>query len=155
MDIVDKQTRSRMMANIKGKNTKPEMTIRSLLHRQDFRFRIHDKSLPRTPDLVFRKYKAVIFVHGCYWHRHESCKLTSTPKQNKKFWANKFNTTVVRDGVVYFNLKKLGWRVAIIWECAIRDKDHLPVHINTLADWLKSESEYIEIPEFFAEQGDV
>lgn len=155
MDIVDKQTRSRMMANIKGKNTRSEITIRSLLHRQGFRFRIHDKSLPGTPDLVFRKYKAVIFVHGCYWHRHDDCKLTSTPKQNKKFWVNKFNATVARDGAVYFKLKVQGWRVSIIWECAIRDKDHLPVHINTLADWLKSESEYIEIPEFFAEQGDV
>ena len=82
MDVVDKQTRSRMMANIKGKNTKPEITIRSLLHRQGFRFRIHDKSLPGKPDLVLKKYKAVIFVHGCYWHRHENCKLASMPKQN-------------------------------------------------------------------------
>jgi len=155
MDIVDKQTRSRMMANIKGKNTKPEVSVRSLLHRQGFRFRIHDKSLAGTPDVVFRKYKAVIFVHGCYWHRHQGCKLTSTPKQNKEFWEKKFNGTVTRDGVVYFKLKKLGWRVAVIWECAIRDKIHLPDHINTLARWLKSESEYIEIPEFFAELGDL
>lgn len=83
MDVVDKQTRSRMMANIKGKNTRPEMIVRSLLHREGLRFRIHDKFLPGKPDLVFKKYKAVIFVHGCYWHRHGNCKLTSTPKQNK------------------------------------------------------------------------
>lgn len=151
MDVVDKQTRSRMMSSIKGKNTKPEMAVRSLLHRKGFRFRIHDKSLPGTPDIVFRKYQAVIFVHGCYWHRHEHCKLTSIPKQNKTFWKKKFSATVVRDGVVYFNLKKRGWRVAIIWECAIRDKAHLPDYINTLSAWLRSESEYIEIPKFFAE----
>jgi len=127
------------------------MTIRSLLHRQGFRFRIHDKSLPGTSDLVFRKHKAVIFVHGCYWHRHLNCKLTSSPKQNIEFWTKKFNATIARDGVVYFKLKTLGWRVAVIWECAIRDKAHLPDYINTLTVWLKSESEYIEIPEFFAE----
>ena len=150
MDIVDKQTRSRMMANIKGKNTRPEITIRSLLHRQGFRFRIHDKSLPGKPDLVLKKYKAVIFVHGCYWHRHENCKLASMPKQNRAFWMKKFDANICRDGVVYFKLKSLGWRIAIIWECAIRDKSNLPLYINRLVCWLKSESEYIEIPEFYS-----
>ena len=147
MDIVDKQTRSRMMANIKGKNTRPEMTVRSLLHHQGFRFRIHDRSLPGTPDLVFKKYRAVIFVHGCYWHRHEYCRLASTPKQNKGFWRKKFDANICRDGIVYFKLKYLGWRTAIIWECAIRDKTHLPDYIETLMVWLKSDCEYIEIPE--------
>ncbi len=98
MDIVDKQTRSRIMANIKSKNTKPEIIIRSLLDRQGFRFRIHDKSLPGTPDIVFRKYKSVIFVHACYWHRHMNYKLTSTPKPNIEFWAKKINATVTKDG---------------------------------------------------------
>ena len=87
MDIVDKQTRSRMMANIKGKNTRPEITIGSLLHRQGLRFRIHDKSLPGKPDLVLKKYKAVIFVHDCYWHRHENSKLASIFIQNRRFWT--------------------------------------------------------------------
>lgn len=151
MGIVDKQTRSKMMATIREKNTKPAITVRSLLHRQGFRFRIHDKSLPGTPDVVFKKYKAVLFIHGCYWHRHDGCILASTPKQNKEFWVNKFNATVIRDGIIYFKLKKLGWRVAVIWECAIRDKTHLPDHINTLTGWLKSESEYIEIPNYVTE----
>ncbi len=152
MDVVDKQTRSKMMANIKGKNTRPELIIRSLIHRKGFRFRIHDKSLPGIPDIVLKGYKTVIFVHGCYWHRHDNCKLTSTPKQNNKFWVKKFEATIYRDGIVYFKLKQLGWRVAVIWECAIRDKVHLPEYINTLAIWLKSECEYIEIPEVFPEK---
>ena len=151
MDVVNKQTRSRMMANIKGKNTKPEITIRSLLHRQGFRFRIHDRSLPGTPDIVLKKYKAAVFVHGCYWHRHENCKLASTPKQNKVFWRKKFNANICRDGEVYFKLKHLGWRVAIIWECAIRDKINLSDYLKTLTAWLKSDCEYIEIPEVFPE----
>ena len=134
-----------MMANIKGKNTKPEITIRSLLHRQGFR--LHDKSLPGKPDLVLRKYKAVIFVHGCYWHRHENCKLANTPKQNKEFWRKKFAANLRRDGEVYYQLKRLGWRTAVIWECAIRDKKNLPDYIKTLTFWLKSECEYLEIPE--------
>ena len=146
MDVVDKQTRSRMMANIKGKNTRPEMTIRSLLHRQGFRFRLHDKSLPGKPDLVLRKYKAVIFVHGCYWHRHENCKLASIPKQNTEFWVKKFTANQRRDGEVYYQLKMLGWRTAVIWECSIRDKKHLADYIKTLTLWLKSECEYLEIP---------
>jgi DNA mismatch endonuclease (patch repair protein) len=151
MDVVDKQTRSKMMANIKGKNTKPEIVVRSLLHRQGFRFRIHDKSLPGTPDIVLKKYKTAIFVQGCYWHRHENCKLASMPKQNNEFWTKKFNATLRRDGIVYFKLKQLGWRVSVIWECATRDKVFLPEHIKTLVTWLKSECEYIEIPEFFPE----
>ena len=140
-----------MMASIKSKNTKPEIITRSLLHRHGFRFRIHDKSLPGTPDIVLKKYKAVIFVHGCYWHRHENCKLASIPKQNKAFWKKKFDANTHRDGVVYFKLKRLGWRVAIIWECAIRDKINLPVYLKTLTVWLKSDYEYIEIPEVFLE----
>ena len=146
MDIVDKQTRSRMMSNIKGKNTKPEIVVRSMLHQKGFRFRLHDKKLPGKPDIVLRKYRAVIFVHGCYWHRHVHCKLASTPKQNAKFWKQKFNDNVRRDSEVYYQLKVLGWRTAIIWECSTRDKTNIQNHIDTLANWIKSDSEYIEIP---------
>ncbi|MCK5831950.1 MAG: TonB-dependent receptor plug domain-containing protein [Methylococcales bacterium] len=110
-----------------------------------------NKSLPGTPDIVFKKYKTAIFVQGCYWHRHENCKLASMPKQNNEFWIKKFNATLRRDGIVYFKLKQLGWRVSVIWECATRDKVFLPGHIKTLVVWLKSEYEYIEIPDFFSE----
>lgn len=151
MDFVDKKTRSIMMAKIKSKNSKPELTVRSLLHSQGFRFRIHGKSLPGTPDIVLKKYKAVIFVHGCYWHRHENCRLASNPKQNQEYWTKKFNANVCRDGVTYFKLKQLGWRVVIIWECGIRDKKNLPTYIKTLSAWIKSDCEYIEIPEAFLE----
>lgn len=151
MDVVDKQTRSRMMANIKGKNTQPEIIIHSLLHREGFRFRIHDKSLPGKPDLVLRKYNAVIFIHGCYWHRHENCKLASTPKQNKTFWLKKFDANLRRDGAVYCQLKIMGWRTAIIWECAIRDKNNLTHYIKTLTCWLRSGNEYLEIPDILPE----
>ncbi len=147
MDFVDKQTRSRMMANIKGKNTKPEITVRSLLHRQGFRFRLHDKSLPGKPDIVLKKYHAVIFVHGCFWHRHENCKFSSNPKQNIKYWKKKFSGNVRRDSEVYFQLKTLGWRTAIIWECGTRDKSNIQIHIEYTGCWIKSDSEYIELPD--------
>ncbi len=141
-----------MMAKIKGRNTQPELTIRSLLHQQGLRFRIHDNTLPGTPDLVFKQHKAVIFVHGCYWHRHEHCKRgASTPKQNSGFWLKKFTANLHRDGQVYVALKLLDWRVAIIWECAVRDKENLAKHIKTLKTWLKSKNEYIEIPEILPE----
>ena len=89
-DIVDKTTRSRMMSGIKGKNTKPEILIRSLLHQEGFRFRIHDNNLPGQPDIVLKKYRAVIFIHGCFWHRHE-CHLFKWPKTRPEFWKNKIN----------------------------------------------------------------
>ena len=146
MDIVNKQTRSKMMSNIKSKNTKPEIIVRSLLHQKGFRFRLHDKKLPGKPDIVLKKYNAVVFIHGCYWHRHENCKLTSTPKQNAEFWNKKFSDNIRRDNEVYYQLKKLGWRTAIIWECCIRDKKNLSDTIDLLASWIKSDREYIEIP---------
>ncbi len=147
MDVVNKQTRSKMMSNIKSKNTKPELTIRSLLHQKGFRFRIHDKNLPGKPDIVLKKYNAVIFIHGCYWHRHENCKLASTPRQNVEFWNKKFSDNMRRDSEVFYQLKLLGWRTAVIWECSIRDKKNLPDYVDRLVSWLQSDSEYIEIPD--------
>jgi len=120
--------------------------VRPLLHRQGFRFRVHNKSLLGKPDTVLKKYHVVIFIHFCYWHRHENFKLASTPKQNAEFWNKKFNDNIRRDSEVYYQLKALGWRTAVIWECGIRDKSNLPTYINTLRSWIKSGSEYIEIP---------
>ena len=90
VDVVDRKTRSRMMSGIRGKNTKPELLIRKGLHARGFRFRLHDKHLPGKPDLVLPKYGAVIFVHGCFWHRHSGCVRTTTPKRNRSFWQEKF-----------------------------------------------------------------
>ena len=119
-DTVDKATRSRMMAGIRGKDTKPEKAIRSALHSAGFRYRVHVAGLPGKPDIVFPKYKAVIFVHGCFWHRHADCWWSTTPSSNAAFWEGKFAQNVARDKRNFADLKKLGWRVAIVWECTLR-----------------------------------
>jgi DNA mismatch endonuclease (patch repair protein) len=112
--------RSRMMSNIRGKNTWPERTLRSLLFARGFRYRLHVKKLPGTPDLVFPKYGAVVFVHGCFWHRHEGCRFTTTPGTNQDFWKQKFQENIERDRRHMEALRSLGWRVAIVWECALK-----------------------------------
>lgn len=120
-DIVDKETRSRMMSGIRAKNTKPEMIVRSHLHRAGLRFRLHTK-LPGKPDLVFPKFRTVVFVHGCFWHRHKGCRFASTPVSNAAFWKAKFDSNVVRDIRVKKELRKLGWRSIDVWECKLRNK---------------------------------
>ena len=107
------------MSRIRGKNTTPERVVRSELHSRGFRFRIHRKDLPGSPDIVLSKYRTVIFVHGCYWHRHEGCKYATTPKSNVEFWLNKFNENTQRDSRNQKALKDLGWKVLIVWECEI------------------------------------
>lgn len=116
MDIVDQATRSRMMSGIRGKDTKPELIVRSYLHRKGLRFRIHAK-LPGKPDLVFPRYRTVVFVHGCFWHRHEGCRYATTPASNSEFWQEKFATNVRRDAKVRLQLEELGWRVLVAWAC--------------------------------------
>tara|TARA_Y100001933_G_scaffold36717_1_gene31806 strand:+ start:166 stop:588 length:423 start_codon:yes stop_codon:yes gene_type:complete len=115
------EQRSRNMSAIKSKNTKPEITVRKLLHSMGYRFRIHSKHLPGSPDIVLPKYKTVIFVHGCFWHRHENCKYTSTPKTRKEFWENKFNSNKKRDKKIQKEIIDLGWKFIIIWECQASD----------------------------------
>ena len=115
-DIVDKETRSRMMSGIRGKNTKPELIVRSFLHRAGLRFRLHAK-LPGRPDLVFPKYRTVVFVHGCFWHRHENCRFTTFPSSNVEFWKLKFDANVKRDKDAKAALRKLGWTVLVVWSC--------------------------------------
>jgi DNA mismatch endonuclease (patch repair protein) len=119
-DTVDKATRSRLMSGIRGKDTKPEKAIRSALHSAGFRYRVHVAGLPGKPDIVFPKYKAVIFVHGCFWHRHADCWWSTTPSSNAVFWAEKFAQNVARDNRNIVDLKKMGWRVATVWECTLR-----------------------------------
>jgi len=120
-DIVSSGVRSRMMSGIKGKNTKPEKTVRSSLHRLGFRFRVHRMDLPGKPDIVFPKYRAVIFVHGCFWHGHD-CHLFKWPKTRREFWRNKISSNAVRDSRNLSVLADKGWRVATIWECAIKGR---------------------------------
>lgn len=125
MDRLTPEQRSRNMANIKSKNTKPEKTVRSLLHAAGYRFRLHRKDLPGSPDLVLPKYNTVIFIHGCYWHRHSGCRRASTPKTNTKFWQSKFDANVKRDSVAKQAIEKAGWNVIIVWECETRTPDVL------------------------------
>jgi len=113
------EQRSRNMSAIKSKNTKPEIAVRKLLHSMGYRFRLHRKDLPGSPDIVLPKYKTVIFVHGCFWHRHENCKYASTPKTRKEFWENKFNKNIKRDKNNLKELKNLNWKVLVIWECEL------------------------------------
>ena len=117
------EQRSRNMSAIKSKNTKPEIKVRKVLHSMGYRFRLHSKDLPGSPDIVLPKYKTVIFVHGCFWHRHENCKYASTPKTRQEFWNKKFNENINRDKINQENLSSKGWKIIIVWECEIKDKD--------------------------------
>lgn len=121
-DIVSVEKRSALMAGIKGKNTKPERIIRTALHSRGYRFRLHDKNLSGKPDVVLKKYKTVIFVHGCFWHGHSDCRLFTVPKTRTEFWLTKINGNIERDCRQVAELNGAGWRVLIIWECAIKNK---------------------------------
>jgi DNA mismatch endonuclease (patch repair protein) len=121
MDKLSKEHRSWNMSRIPGENTSPELLVRSLLHRSGFRFRVHRRDLPGSPDVVLPRHRVVVFVHGCFWHRHSRCRLASMPKSRQEFWKSKFLDNVRRDRRVVSQLKKLGWRVIVIWECQTRD----------------------------------
>lgn len=118
-DIVDSQTRSAMMAAIRGKNTKPEIVVRRFLHRLGFRFRLHRRDLPGRPDIVLPKYRTVVEVRGCFWHRHEGCPLAYMPKSNREFWEPKLNGNRERDRRNLRELARLGWRAIVVWECEL------------------------------------
>lgn len=120
MDTLTSEKRSWNMSRIRGANTKPELAVRSMLHRMGYRFRISDKTLPGRPDIVLPKYRAVIFVHGCFWHRHQGCKYTYTPKSRLDFWEQKFKENVMRDKNNLSLLKKIGWLPIVVWECEIK-----------------------------------
>jgi DNA mismatch endonuclease (patch repair protein) len=117
MDIVDPVCRSRMMAGIGPRDTQPELIVRRLLHRLGFRFRLHQTGLPGRPDLVLRRYRLVIFVHGCFWHRHQGCRNCTMPKTRTRFWVKKFDKNVARDARTVRALRRSGWRVVAVWEC--------------------------------------
>jgi len=130
-DVFSKSKRSEVMSRIKGQNTKPELVVRSLLHRLGYRFRLHRATLPGKPDIVLPRFKTVIFVHGCFWHRHKDCRFAYTPKSRTDFWLKKLGSNVIRDIQVTSDLEILGWRVITIWECELRDMDQLSIKIVT------------------------
>lgn len=123
MDDRSKEARSKNMANIKNKNTSLELKVRKRLFQDGFRYKINDRSLPGTPDIVLPKYKTVIFINGCFWHRH-NCKLATTPKTNTKYWTNKFRKNIKNDQKYYQLLNNMGWHVIVLWECEIKSDFH-------------------------------
>ena len=123
MDKLTKEKRSWNMSRIRGKDTRPEKIVRSVLHKDGFRFRLNRKDLPGKPDIVLPKYKSVIMVHGCFWHQHKNCKYATVPKSNTAFWISKLDGNVKRDKKNISALKRLGYRVIIMWECQILDKN--------------------------------
>ncbi len=146
MDTVDKATRSRIMARVGQRDTGPELRLRSALHRMGFRYRLHDKKLPGSPDIVFPKFGAAIFVHGCFWHSH-GCKYSTKPATRKKFWQDKFKANIKRDKRKAEELMADGWRVLVVWECALKSRDELIVErvLNSVVEWLTSEETYGEM----------
>lgn len=119
-DIVDSATRSKMMSGIHGKDTQPELAIRQYLHARGYRFRLHRKELPGSPDLVLAKYRLAVFVHGCFWHRHKGCYYATTPATRSDFWRRKLDGNAERDQRQQQALEALGWRVLTVWECGLR-----------------------------------
>ncbi|MBM6400282.1 very short patch repair endonuclease [Phycicoccus sonneratiae] len=119
-DVVDSATRSRMMASIRSTDTRPELAVRSALHRRGYRFRVHVSSLPGRPDIVLPKWRAVVFVHGCFWHGHDGCRFFRLPQTRAVFWERKIAANRERDVRQVASLKLAGWRVVTIWECAVR-----------------------------------
>ena len=144
VDVVDIATRSRMMSGIRGINTKPEILVRSMLHRQGFRFRLHDKKLPGKPDIVLPRYHAVVFVHGCFWHGHE-CRFFKWPSTRPDFWREKIMRNRYLDHKSQETLIYSGWRVGIVWECALRGAGNNSINIaQRLTEWLRSNQPYKE-----------
>lgn len=143
-DIVTPEVRSRMMAANKRRDTKPELLVRRYLHAQGFRFRLDVRKLPGSPDIVLARHRAAIFVHGCYWHRHEGCRFATTPKTNAEFWQKKFAGNVERDSRAKSALLALGWRVAVIWECALLNRSDYST-LDQLAEWICSNKPAIEL----------
>jgi DNA mismatch endonuclease (patch repair protein) len=145
-DRVTAAVRNRIMASIKRRDTRPELAIRSLLHRRGFRFRLHRRDLPGKPDLVFPRHGAVIFVHGCFWHGHD-CHLFSMPKSRRDFWQQKISRNSERDAAQLRTLAVSGWRVATIWECALMGRTRL--HIDEVGEicgaWLESDTRVLEL----------
>lgn len=136
MDVVNRATRSRMMSGIRGKDTTPELVVRRFLHRAGFRYRLHGRNLPGSPDIVLPRWNAVVLVHGCFWHAHEGCRYFRVPASRREFWEGKLLGNRARDLRNAAALEERGWRVGVVWECAIRSRAEL----GPLADWIRSGS---------------
>lgn len=139
-DIVSKSKRSEMMSGVKGKDTKLEVALRKELFARGFRYRTHTKGTPGKPDLVLKKYNAIVFIHGCFWHGHENCKLFRYPKSRIDFWKEKIGKNIERDRKNTQKLLDEGWRVLLVWECAVKGKaDKLPITADLVEKWILSD----------------
>lgn len=145
-DIVDTEKRSRMMSGIRAKNTRPELIIRSGLHKRGFRYRLHISSLPGKPDMVLKKHNAIILVNGCFWHGH-NCHLFKWPKTRPDFWKAKIEGNRIHDQKNIANLRELGWRVLIVWECALKGRARFDTVLlfDQITEWLKGETLFLEL----------
>jgi len=133
-DVFSKRKRSDVMSRIRSRDTAPERAVRSILHRKGYRFRLHASDLPGKPDIVLPRWKTVVLVHGCFWHRHRGCRFAYTPKTRSQFWKRKFESNVARDAIANLQLRELGWRVLTIWECELRTPARLSKRLDgTLA----------------------
>lgn len=132
-DVFSEEKRSEIMSRVRSEDTSPELRVRSTLHRLGFRFRLHRRDLPGSPDIVLPKYRTVVFVHGCFWHRHPDCKRATLPRQNREFWRKKLSRNVQRDEEAQARLKALGWRVIVLWTCELRcSNEKLSEYLSTL-----------------------
>lgn len=145
VDVVSPAARSRMMSGIKGKNSRPELLVRRLLFAAGFRFRLHRRDLPGTPDIVMPGRRVAIFVHGCFWHAHSACRYAKVPATRAEFWIAKLQGNVVRDREAMEKLMAMGWRVLCVWECATRGKDTVDVLQDTLVQWIDCGDRFGEI----------
>ena len=130
MDTLTREERSRVMSLIRGKNTKPELLVRRLVHSLGYRYRLHRRDLPGTPDLVFRRLKCVIFIHGCFWHLHRCPRGNRIPKTRVAFWRSKLEGNAVRDRLAVAKLRRSGWRVLTVWECQLKNPERLAVRLR-------------------------
>ncbi|MDH4163472.1 MAG: very short patch repair endonuclease [Nitrospirota bacterium] len=129
-DVFSRKKRSWIMARISGCNTKPEMIVRKILYKMGYRYRLHDKKLPGTPDIVLTRHQKVVFVHGCFWHGHKVCRKGVLPSSNKAFWAEKIAKNQERDRRAVRLLRKTGWRLLVVWECTTGDIEKLGARLN-------------------------
>ncbi|MDE0126460.1 MAG: DNA mismatch endonuclease Vsr [Bryobacterales bacterium] len=140
-DVFDTAKRSEIMSRIRGRDTKPELLVRRIAHGLGFRFRLHRRDLPGCPDIVFPKYRAVIQVHGCFWHRHPNCRFASSPKTRTEYWTKKFEGNVLRDRRNELALTDLGWRTMVIWECETKDTKAVAARIESFLREKESDSD--------------
>jgi DNA mismatch endonuclease, patch repair protein len=130
MDSMTPEQRSKLMGRIRSRDTLPEKIVRSILHQLGYRFRLHSAELPGKPDIVLPRYGSVVFVHGCFWHRHKGCPYSYTPKTRTEFWQAKFESNVRRDQSVTRSLRRAGWQVIVVWECQLRYPDKVALRLN-------------------------